>query len=110
MAKPSAGRAQILSAQVVFDTYGTTCAWTASTANSVLIPDDTIGILFYSPNIAPRVQFRATASTALTWPSSGYFRADTEYAFPLQYPLGTASFIGTIPGTAEVTFIIGVGD
>ena len=109
MVKPSAGRASILGAQVINDTYGTALALSANTVGSVLVPDGCIGAMVYSPNVPYRMRVNAEASTALTWPVSGYFRASTEYGFALNPSRDNLSFIATVAGTPQVTWIQGAG-
>lgn len=109
MTRPSGGRASILGAQIVNDTYGTTVVLSAATAGSVMVSTGAIGIVLYNPNIAFRTRFNAAASTALTWPSSARWRADTEYAFPLNPGITNVSFISLVPSTVEVNWIIGAG-
>ena len=107
--KPSGGRASILGAQIVNDTYGTLVALTAATAGTMLVPDNNIGAIVFSPNINFRMRMNAPASTALTWPTSGYYRADTEYGFALNSGVDSIGFISLVPSTVQISWIIGAG-
>ena len=107
--KNSAGRASILGAQIVDDFQGTTLVIVEGEPGTAYKAVNSIGAIVYSPNVALLMVADKSASTALTNPQSGRFRADTEYGFPINSGLGYLSFTATAAATAEITWVLGAG-
>ncbi|MFW9991921.1 MAG: hypothetical protein ACFFD4_07655 [Candidatus Odinarchaeota archaeon] len=112
MTRITAGRASVLGARVLTDTYGTSAVLGKGTAVDCYMPAGVIGIKFYVPNVPARTRINNTASTALTVPVSGYFHADTEYSYAINNDGGT-SWLSILAddaaSTAEVTWLLGAG-
>ena len=111
MTQITAGRASILGAQVVKDVYGTAMVLSAGTppAGSAFVPTGCMGAIIYSLNVDMRIRCGNHASTALTNPMSGYLRANTEYSLPLNPAVNFISMVAPVPGTAQISWILGAG-